>query len=450
MLRLLERARANVRYVVCWAALILIVVLPALPSFETHTAAPNALSLISAGAIVSVPDVWWTSTAVMMAAWMVWVGVSTIRFTVAMVALRRARTGSRPFPPQVESFLGHWRQMRGEGRRPALVLSDAVPTAAVLGCGSPVIAVAPSLMTTLDADELDRVLIHEWAHVQRRDDLLNILQIVIRIIAGWHPAVWWIERRLHVEREIACDEMAVALTGSPKSYAECLVKLASLRGAAPIALAGPAVLATSGLRARITRIVSRHPFIAPFWSRGIATAIVSVLCMMSLGVAGVRLVEVTAFALPLESIRMVNVGFSGAAPVMPRTTPGFTPSAPARRQSLASAQSAQRRAVEDAAPETTATPNPEPRITPAAPSAVDSTVPQAAADGDDGDTQAVAAEATVVDAPRTQQVEATEQSRSPWAGAADAGTAIGRKSKEAGVATAGAFTRFARRVAGSF
>ena len=92
------------------------------------------------------------------------------------------------------------------------------------------IAVAPSLLTTLDAGELDRVLIHEWAHVQRRDDLVHILQIVVRIIAGWHPALWWIDRRLHLEREIACDEMTVAATGSPKSYAACLMKVATVRG----------------------------------------------------------------------------------------------------------------------------------------------------------------------------------------------------------------------------
>ena len=63
------------------------------------------------------------------------------------------------------------------------------------------------------------MLIHEWAHVQRRDDLVNILQIVVRIIAGWHPALWWIDHRLHIEREIACDEITVAVTGSPKAYA---------------------------------------------------------------------------------------------------------------------------------------------------------------------------------------------------------------------------------------
>jgi beta-lactamase regulating signal transducer with metallopeptidase domain len=71
---------------------------------------------------------------------------------------------------------------------------------------------------------------HEWAHVQRRDDIFNVLHVLVRLIGGWHPALWWIERRLHVEREIACDEVTVAFTGSPKSYAECLVKLSSLKG----------------------------------------------------------------------------------------------------------------------------------------------------------------------------------------------------------------------------
>ena len=111
------------------------------------------------------------------------------------------------------------------------------------------IAVAPSLVRTLDADELDRVLIHEWAHVQRRDDLVNILQIVVRIIAGWHPALWWIDRRLHIEREIACDEITVAVTGSAKAYAQCLLKLASLRGTPPAMRTAPAVF-TPGRPAR--------------------------------------------------------------------------------------------------------------------------------------------------------------------------------------------------------
>jgi beta-lactamase regulating signal transducer with metallopeptidase domain len=451
MLRLLERARANVRYVVCWVALLLILVLPALSWLGTNTPQPDALSSITANAIVSVPYAWWTSSAVMSAAWMVWASAYIVRFVWAMIALRRERARSRPFPTKAESVLCHWRHVRGGGRRAELVLSDSVPAAAVLGCGRPMIAVSPSLVTTLDADELDRVLIHEWAHVQRRDDLVNILQIVIRIVAGFHPAVWWIERRLHVEREISCDEMVVAVTGSPKSYAECLVKLASVRGARPTALAGPAVLAASGLRVRVTRIVSRRAFIAHSSSRRIATGIVVALCLVSVAVGGLRLVDVTALALPFESIRKVEARFSAIAPAAVPTAALQRLDPPrSRRHSGASLQSARRPIAEDRAPVPSATPGPEATITSAAPTTLESTAPHATAER--------GAETSVVPEPSAEANGSPteisdvplEADRSLWTEAADRGIAIGRKSKDAGVATGGLFTRFARRVARSF
>jgi cysteine sulfinate desulfinase/cysteine desulfurase-like protein len=89
-LRLLERARANVRYIVCWAAVLLILVLPAFAWLGTNATWPDAVASGSASAVLSVPDTWWTSSAVMVAAWMVWASVYLVRFVWAMVALRRA------------------------------------------------------------------------------------------------------------------------------------------------------------------------------------------------------------------------------------------------------------------------------------------------------------------------------------------------------------------------
>jgi hypothetical protein len=82
------------------------------------------------------------------------------------------------------------------------------------------------------------------------------------------------------------------------------------------------------------------------------------------------------------------------------------------------------------------------------PRAVDSTVPQTTA-ARDADTEA--AHEPSVHVPPTQAPDVVvEQTRSPWMEVADGGAALGRKSKDAGLATAGFFTRFARRVAGSF
>jgi beta-lactamase regulating signal transducer with metallopeptidase domain len=449
MLRALERASANVRCVVCWAALLLIVVLPVLP-LQPTAPSPEALSLTRGDAMVSLPDAWWTSRLVLFAAWIAWASVWLVRFVSAIVVLRRARARSRAFPPHVEADLPHWRRVRLEGRGATVVLSDSVTTAAVLGWGAPVIAVAPSLVKALDAGELDRVLIHEWAHVQRRDDVINILQIVVRIMIGWHPAVWWIDRRLQVEREVACDEMTVAISGSPKSYAECLVKLASLRGTGRVVQAAPAVFTASGLRLRVTKIVSPHPLIAPVWSRSIAAAIVFTLCAMSVGVGGLPLVEVTAFGLPFVSTRTIGTTLDRLAPIAVPTRSRLLANKRPPRQITVSARSAPR--VSAQAPSHSPLPKPEPdALLMSRPvNAVESR--RSAGEAQDDDDGAGGSETpTALPPPGPQPSDTTvEQFRSPGTAAAVGGTAVGRKSKDAAVATAGFFTRFARRVAGSF
>jgi beta-lactamase regulating signal transducer with metallopeptidase domain len=463
LLRLLERARANFRYLVSWAALLLIVALPALPWLGSLGLEHEALGFAPGGAIASVPAAWWTSGALMVLAWTTWASVCTARLVWAMAALRRARRRSGAFPIELESRLPHWRHVRDMGRRATLVLSEAVTSAAVLGCGAPVIAVAPSLLTKLDPDELDRVLVHEWAHVQRRDDIINLLQVFVRAVVGWHPAAWWIDRRLHVEREIACDEMTIDVTGSAKSYAACLVKLAGFRNGRVRAALAPAVLTTSGLRARVTRIVSRHTFIAPLWSRGIATAIVSVLCLVSIAVGGLTLVEASVLALPFESRRAIATPLEdGAAVAMPAVSvPSQVAPAPSPRQAAASTSLERHPTAEQLPSVTPAAAEPEEQLASGTESAVDATTLPSTVDGD-ANTEAVPAPSPVVTAVPTQPPQAAaDDSPSVWSVAADGGTAvarksadggtaIGRKSKEAGVATAGFFSRVARRVAGSF
>ena len=444
MLRTLERARANLRYVVCWAALLLIVALPALPYFSPTPAPADTVPVTGDEAIVSLPDAWWTSTLAILAGWMAWTSVYAIRFASAMVTLRRARARSREFPSHVESDLPHWSRARHAGRHAALVVSDSISTAGVLGCGRPMIAIAPSLLTSLHSSELDRILIHEWAHVQRRDDFAHILQLIIRAVAGWHPAVWLVDRRLQVEREIACDEITVAITGSPKSYAQCLMTLASLSGSARGMTAMPAAIQVSGLRTRVTRILSQHSWIAAGPSRTIAVAIVSALGILSAGVGGVNLVKAATFAQPLELASAPPVGLAPVA-IPPIAAPSQSkPATPIKKERSRQAPAP---APSGATAEAPVTP-PFREAEPPSPAASTNAVPETPAATELGDLPGAS---TVVPAPPSQPPEATvEQLRSPWSAAADGGVAVGRKSKQAGVATAGFFTRVARRVAGSF
>ena len=65
-----------------------------------------------------------------------------------------------------------------------------------------------------------------FAHSGNSTDWTNLAQKLVRTVFFFHPAVWWIERRLSLEREMACDEAVLAETENPRAYAECLVSLA--------------------------------------------------------------------------------------------------------------------------------------------------------------------------------------------------------------------------------
>jgi hypothetical protein len=258
------------------------------------------------------------------------------------------------------------------------------------------------------------------------------------MLAGWHPALWWIDRRLHVEREIACDETTVAITGSAKSYAQCLMTLASRTGAPRVMRMAPAALRSSDLHARVVKILSPYPSIAPVWSRGIAGGMIAGLCVTSVGVGGVKLVEAAGIALPFVSPTFTATpNGPTAAAVVTAPSRAATPR-PARRQAgtPSSPQPATERRVPSA-------PDTVPSVSTAA---ID--VQPGMATELPGTAHAVAGQVEVTRDPSPPSAAA--QPQSPWNAVASGGVVIGRKSKDAGVATAGFFSRFARRVAGSF
>jgi hypothetical protein len=73
------------------------------------------------------------------------------------------------------------------------------------------------------------VLLHELAHVQRRDDWWLLAERILLAVAWVNPAAHWARRELSLSREMACDEWVVRHTGAPVAYARCLTEVAALR-----------------------------------------------------------------------------------------------------------------------------------------------------------------------------------------------------------------------------
>ncbi len=99
----------------------------------------------------------------------------------------------------------------------------------VMGWLRPVILVPASALTGLTPQQLRMVIAHELAHVARHDYLVNLIQAVFESLFFYHPAVWWMSRRIRIEREYCCDDMAVAVSGDALCYAKALSSLDALR-----------------------------------------------------------------------------------------------------------------------------------------------------------------------------------------------------------------------------
>jgi hypothetical protein len=369
----------------------------------------------------------------------------------ALRHLRRARQRSVPFPAGDESHLRHWNDVRDLGRSTRLVLSDDVRAAAVLGCGSPVIAIAPALIGHLDREELDRVVIHEWAHVQRRDDLLNLAQLAVRAAAGWHPAVWWLNRQLQIERESACDEATIALTGSARGYAASLAKAASVLPATRRMVQAVGMLSSPGLHNRVVRILSHGRLISRTWSLSTAMTAAAALAVLAFGIAEIRMIGMTVLAAPFEAGRTTESRLVDPDPD-PSSSMRQTPPRDLRPKSRAQTSSVPgpipaRQGEASGGDAAVVTTPPTPAAGAEHHSA--SPVPAPALGAMSFDAVPMARGVTLGAAPEAPaaRIDATT---TPWGAAADTGVAVGKASQRAAVATAGFFSRLGKKIAGSF
>ena len=239
VLRVTPRASATTRFLAWWATLAAVLLLGVAPFIGTpgalvpagnpsglHNAVDSAATTPLFPLTVPAVPTWLGVTFAV--GWCSFVGVRSCKLALSLRRLRSVKRATAAFPDDIERRLPLWLRVRAQGRPAELRLSTQVATAAMLGFGSPVIALVPQLVDSISRADLDRVVLHEYGHVQRRDDWWMIAQALIDTVFGWRPAIWWIGRQLHLEREVASDDWVARHTSTPREYAACLARVAEL------------------------------------------------------------------------------------------------------------------------------------------------------------------------------------------------------------------------------
>lgn len=241
LLRFAGRPNAKTRFSVWFLALLGIA---ALPLLSTHAATLAQ----KVGAEITLSTTW---ALALFSAWAVGATILMLRLAHGLWRVHRLRKACEPASAALNQELAI--EFPRDAR---LLLSDSVEVPAAIGFFRPAVIVPRALLAELSIQELRAVVLHELAHLERCDDWSNLAQKFVKAILFFHPAVWWIERRLTLEREMACDDIVLARTGGARAYASCLVSFAEkMQRMRTLALVQPLVDRMCQLTRRVAEIL---------------------------------------------------------------------------------------------------------------------------------------------------------------------------------------------------
>ena len=221
LLRFLPRQNSGTRFAVWFLALLAVAALP----FAGGLEASHSLALVNdhSRPFLTLSAYW---AFIFVSGWLLVASVAILRLAVGIVRVHRLRkTCTTIHVAELEPAIAKVVADFSASRSANLMTSDEISVPAAIGFMKPAIVVPRWALRELAPHELNSILLHEFAHLERRDSWTNLLQKIVRAVFCFHPAVWWIESRISLEREMACDDYVLAETDDPHAYAKCLLAL---------------------------------------------------------------------------------------------------------------------------------------------------------------------------------------------------------------------------------
>ena len=344
--------KASARYAIGVAALALMFAAPVITFFALSKAEPTPsspldLALTAAGTAANMAE--YHAKMVPPAQPSVPVNVSAMNWLVAVwfagvllfslrtaggffVVARMRRRDSHAVSAELLARCRDLQERLGITRAVRYCESLHLDAPAVLGWFRPVVFLPMSALTGLSEAQLRAVIAHELAHIRRFDAFVNVFQVAVETLLFYHPAVWWVNKRIRAERENCCDDVALAVCGNPAEYARALALMEEWRAAPELAMAanrGP-------LASRVARLLGLGEKGSGLRNAGMAFGILCVVTALMAGNALFGLVR-PASAHNLFSLQTPAVEISGGEPVITVTAPRPAQAKPAPKASAAAA-----------------------------------------------------------------------------------------------------------------
>lgn len=233
------------------------------------------------------------------------------------LSLRRVgglKRRSSPLDAKLAAELPWLTETGAREREIYLRLSYEIETPVAIGFRRPVILIPTELATGGGLAAIEGLVLHEHAHLRRRDDWTNLVGRLIERVFWFNPIVWIIGRRIALEREIAADDAVVDALGEPHAYAKSLWQLAREMRMPEHAVVAPGAFFTrKHISIRIEALLERRPVRGS--GRRIAAATVA---LSAIGCTVAAAATAPGINIPPPPVAAARVATAPAAPTAPR------------------------------------------------------------------------------------------------------------------------------------
>jgi beta-lactamase regulating signal transducer with metallopeptidase domain len=255
---------------------------------ETRGRAQSALAPLTSAAL---PRMWRPSISLPRPAaialallWLAGALFVLARLLVSLLHLERLKRDALPLPVEYRSRLSRW-TTAAKGARPVrLCRSNEIEIPIAVGLFDAMILVPEHLVAELAPEDVDRMILHELAHLRRGDDWLNAVERVAQALLFFNPGILWLVGQLDLEREVACDDWVIQQT-EVISYATCLARVAETAAWPHRAMAAPGAFVTRrGMSIRIERLLAAKRDVrirTSLGPAGVAIAALGTLCVVA-------------------------------------------------------------------------------------------------------------------------------------------------------------------------
>lgn len=182
------------------------------------------LPLASGKSWTTIADFLQQHLSIVVLLWLFGVFLFSIRLIAAFAFLSHLRIwGTEPPPIDWKQRFDILVQKMRVQRPVEFTRSLLVREPSTFGHFKPIILFPAALLTQLDIPQVEALLLHELAHIKRRDFITNLLQSFLETLFFYHPGIWWLSRTIRELREECCDDLVLRCQVEPLRYAETLL-----------------------------------------------------------------------------------------------------------------------------------------------------------------------------------------------------------------------------------